>query len=275
MFETSRPNGAGDRRFRRARRRGPSANSLTADFSRLIPNYTDVAVFKRAAVDDPQLRDHRQRDPLSQPRRHARRARPAQRPPHGRAGAGGDRGRWRRRRPAGGRRPALRRPARPDARRPAAGARPRRCSRRCCSCFAWLAWRAARRRRPLATAAVVAGAGRSRRSSASSASRLVGLLRPGEFWRAHPAGDLARRSMRPRSPPAPLALLWSRPADRARPAADRLLAGLPAARRRPQPRRAGRGDLLPGAAAASPARRCSRGAWERPAGARSPGPRCS
>jgi hypothetical protein len=47
---------------------------------------------RAAAVDDPQLRDHRQRDPLSQPGRHDRRSRPAKPPAHGRPGAGGGRG---------------------------------------------------------------------------------------------------------------------------------------------------------------------------------------
>jgi hypothetical protein len=45
MFETSRPNGAAIRRYARSADR-PAANSLTTDFSRLIPNQTDVAVFK-------------------------------------------------------------------------------------------------------------------------------------------------------------------------------------------------------------------------------------
>ncbi len=76
----------------------------------------------------------------------------------------------------------------------------------------------------------------------------VGLLRPGEYLARLSAGDLARflslglRRLR-RGPSRP------RPPARPGPAADRLLAGLPADRRRPLPRRAGRGDLLPGAAA--------------------------
>jgi hypothetical protein len=45
MFETSRPNGAAIRHYARSADR-PAANSLTTDFSRLIPNQTDVAVFK-------------------------------------------------------------------------------------------------------------------------------------------------------------------------------------------------------------------------------------
>jgi len=45
MFETSRPNGAAIRLYQRSVAR-PAANSLTTDFSRLIPNQTDVAVFK-------------------------------------------------------------------------------------------------------------------------------------------------------------------------------------------------------------------------------------
>ncbi|HET9639809.1 MAG TPA: M20/M25/M40 family metallo-hydrolase [Allosphingosinicella sp.] len=45
MFETSRPNGAAIRHYARSVDR-PAANSLTTDFSRLIPNQTDVAVFK-------------------------------------------------------------------------------------------------------------------------------------------------------------------------------------------------------------------------------------
>jgi hypothetical protein len=45
MFETSRPNGRALGHYARAVR-NPSANSLTTDFSRLIPNSTDVAVFK-------------------------------------------------------------------------------------------------------------------------------------------------------------------------------------------------------------------------------------
>ncbi|MGZ8307968.1 MAG: M20/M25/M40 family metallo-hydrolase [Allosphingosinicella sp.] len=45
MFDTSRPNGAAIRRYARSVAR-PAANSLTTDFSRLIPNQTDVAVFK-------------------------------------------------------------------------------------------------------------------------------------------------------------------------------------------------------------------------------------
>jgi hypothetical protein len=45
MFETSRPNGAALRHYARSVGR-PAANSLTTDFSRLIPNQTDVAVFK-------------------------------------------------------------------------------------------------------------------------------------------------------------------------------------------------------------------------------------
>jgi hypothetical protein len=45
MFETSRPNGAALRLYARSADR-PAANSLTTDFSRLIPNQTDVAVFK-------------------------------------------------------------------------------------------------------------------------------------------------------------------------------------------------------------------------------------
>ena len=46
MFETSRPNGRGDRAITPAPSTGRSANSLTTDFSRLIPNQTDVAVLK-------------------------------------------------------------------------------------------------------------------------------------------------------------------------------------------------------------------------------------
>lgn len=45
MFETSQPNGAAIRTFARTTHR-PVANSLTADFYRLIPNSTDVTVFK-------------------------------------------------------------------------------------------------------------------------------------------------------------------------------------------------------------------------------------
>jgi hypothetical protein len=45
MFETSRPNGAAIRHYARSVDR-PAANSLTTDFSRLIPNQTDVAVLK-------------------------------------------------------------------------------------------------------------------------------------------------------------------------------------------------------------------------------------
>ncbi len=51
-----------------------------------------------AALDHPQLRHHRQRDALSQPRRQDRQPRPAKPSPHGRTGAGGDGG-------PGGRRP--------------------------------------------------------------------------------------------------------------------------------------------------------------------------
>ncbi|HEX8062156.1 MAG TPA: M20/M25/M40 family metallo-hydrolase [Allosphingosinicella sp.] len=45
MFETSRPNGRAIRHYQRSVLR-PAANSLTTDFSRLIPNQTDVAVLK-------------------------------------------------------------------------------------------------------------------------------------------------------------------------------------------------------------------------------------
>jgi hypothetical protein len=45
MFETSRPNGRAIRHYARSAA-GPSGNSLTTDFSRLIPNQTDVAVLK-------------------------------------------------------------------------------------------------------------------------------------------------------------------------------------------------------------------------------------
>ncbi|HEX8375180.1 MAG TPA: M20/M25/M40 family metallo-hydrolase, partial [Geminicoccaceae bacterium] len=45
MFETSRPNGRALRHYERSVER-PAANSLTTDFSRLIPNQTDVAVLK-------------------------------------------------------------------------------------------------------------------------------------------------------------------------------------------------------------------------------------
>jgi hypothetical protein len=45
MFETSRPNGRAIRHYARSVT-GPAANSLTTDFSRLIPNQTDVAVLK-------------------------------------------------------------------------------------------------------------------------------------------------------------------------------------------------------------------------------------
>jgi hypothetical protein len=45
MFETDRPNGRAIRHYAGSVSR-PSANSMTADFSRLIPNSTDVAVFK-------------------------------------------------------------------------------------------------------------------------------------------------------------------------------------------------------------------------------------
>jgi hypothetical protein len=45
MFETSRPNGRALRHYARSVER-PTANSLTTDFSRLIPNQTDVAVLK-------------------------------------------------------------------------------------------------------------------------------------------------------------------------------------------------------------------------------------
>ncbi|HEX6377371.1 MAG TPA: M20/M25/M40 family metallo-hydrolase [Allosphingosinicella sp.] len=44
MFETSRPNGAAIAAFARSAQR-PSANSASADFYRLIPNDTDVSVF--------------------------------------------------------------------------------------------------------------------------------------------------------------------------------------------------------------------------------------
>ena len=45
MFETSRPNGAAVAAFARSAER-PSANSASADFYRLIPNDTDVSVFR-------------------------------------------------------------------------------------------------------------------------------------------------------------------------------------------------------------------------------------
>ena len=45
MFETSRPNGRAIRHYARSVGR-PAGNSLTTDFSRLIPNQTDVAVLK-------------------------------------------------------------------------------------------------------------------------------------------------------------------------------------------------------------------------------------
>ncbi|HEU0097975.1 MAG TPA: M20/M25/M40 family metallo-hydrolase [Allosphingosinicella sp.] len=45
MFETSRPNGRAIRHYARSVL-NPAANSLTTDFSRLIPNQTDVAVLK-------------------------------------------------------------------------------------------------------------------------------------------------------------------------------------------------------------------------------------
>jgi hypothetical protein len=45
MFETSRPNGRSVRHYARSVDR-PAGNSLTTDFSRLIPNQTDVAVLK-------------------------------------------------------------------------------------------------------------------------------------------------------------------------------------------------------------------------------------
>ncbi|HEX8127207.1 MAG TPA: M20/M25/M40 family metallo-hydrolase [Allosphingosinicella sp.] len=45
MFETSRPNGRAIRHYSGSVHR-PAANSLTTDFSRLIPNQTDVAVLK-------------------------------------------------------------------------------------------------------------------------------------------------------------------------------------------------------------------------------------
>jgi hypothetical protein len=45
MFETNRPNGRAIRHYERSVAR-PAANSLTTDFSRLIPNQTDVAVLK-------------------------------------------------------------------------------------------------------------------------------------------------------------------------------------------------------------------------------------
>jgi hypothetical protein len=45
MFETSRPNGSAVAAFARSARR-PSANSASADFYRLIPNDTDVSVFR-------------------------------------------------------------------------------------------------------------------------------------------------------------------------------------------------------------------------------------
>ena len=45
MFETSDPNGSAIAAFASATRR-PYANSLTADFAKLIPNYTDVVVFR-------------------------------------------------------------------------------------------------------------------------------------------------------------------------------------------------------------------------------------
>jgi hypothetical protein len=45
MFETSRPNGPAIRLYARSVDR-PAGNSLTTDFSRLIPNQTDVAVLK-------------------------------------------------------------------------------------------------------------------------------------------------------------------------------------------------------------------------------------
>jgi hypothetical protein len=45
MFETSRPNGRAVRHYARSVER-PAGNSLTTDFSRLIPNQTDVAVLQ-------------------------------------------------------------------------------------------------------------------------------------------------------------------------------------------------------------------------------------
>jgi len=45
MFETSRPNGRAIGHYQRSVDR-PAANSMTTDFSRLIPNQTDVAVLK-------------------------------------------------------------------------------------------------------------------------------------------------------------------------------------------------------------------------------------
>ena len=258
MFETSRPNGAAIAAFARARC-GPSANSASADFYRLIPNDTDVSVFRERpwtilnfAIIGNETRYHSPGDTLAalDPRslRHMGEqalARPRALAADGVPAAGGSRlymdllGRTLVVLPMalglGAARGDL--PCSPGSRGPAAAESAGDGDRR-------------------------GGPGRCRdprfprpAGGRADAPRRI-LARP-------PAGDIARPlSVRLRRLHRRAA--GARPADRPGPAADRLLAALPSARRRPEPR-------VPGAAiyflapplvagAAMLARR-----WERPA----------
>jgi hypothetical protein len=182
MFETGRPNGAAVSAYARAARR-PVANSLTADIYRLIPNSTDVSVFAARpwtmlnfAIIGNETRYHSAGDTLAalDPRsvRHMGRealAATKELASGRRAGGGGER-------------------VYADVLGRGLISLPLAASLALLAAlllaFAWIAWR---RRRGIGRAvASVAAALLASGAFAFLAQALIGLLRPGEYSRAHP-----------------------------------------------------------------------------------------
>ncbi|MBV8685742.1 MAG: M20/M25/M40 family metallo-hydrolase [Alphaproteobacteria bacterium] len=182
MFETSLPNGAAVAAFQRALVR-PVANSLTTGFYKLIPNSTDVAVFEERrwtilnfAVIGNETRYHSPGDTLDRldPRSLAHMGRQAL--ALGRALGEGEAPEAR-----GGRLYA-------DLLQRALLVVPAWLGTALLwillLAFAVLAWR----RRPGRSLAVVGAALAAAPAAVFLLQSLLGLLRPGEFWRAHPGG---------------------------------------------------------------------------------------
>ena len=212
MFETSRPNGRAIRHYARSATR-PSANSLTTDFSRLIPNQTDVAVLKERpwtilnfAIIGNETRYHSPDDSIANldPRSLRHMGEQALQATADLAGGGPA--------PAGGEL------LYGDVLGIGLVTLPLRLGLASVGAlllgFAWLAWR--RRGGVGRGAAALALAMADAALTAFLLHRLIGWLRPGEYWRAHPEWiSLAIDSTAMAS--AAVALLWiARPVARDR-----------------------------------------------------------
>ena len=191
MFETSRPNGAAIAAFRARGRSGPWPIRWRPTSTASCP-ITPTSRLRGARLDDPQLRHHRQRDPLPQRRRHLAALDPRSLQHMGDQTLALTPASWRRGVPQAERRRASSWTCSgAELVTLAAWRRPRSLLAALLVRFAWLAWRAARPR-PAAAGAW------SRRwllgapPWPGSAQMVVGCVRAGDVLARLPAGDPSR-----------------------------------------------------------------------------------